>query len=430
MKRFFIGLAMLLAAMLPAQAQQSIKADQITATTLLLLPYVSGSTQCLQVDTTGHVSGAGAACGSGGGGGGPLEQHTASNSSSLDFTTGISSSCDVYDLDLSGMVLASSGADLTVVLGTSTGPTWSTANYGWTRNAVQFQNGVAGAASSMGVVDTSILLFPNIDISANQSLSGKLEFHNLRSSSLYKTVTGDLVSWFNPSGVVSYESNLGGQWDDITVVTGIRVIASTGNIATGVATLTCASGVGGGGSPLIVDDGVTTVNPVTQITFTSGATVTDAGGGVADVAVTGGGGGSFRGAMVHLTGDQTISSSITAVPWDAADYDTDSFWSGGSPTRLTVPSGVTHVKITGQIKVNSAVASVAVGGIVFQKNGAAFPGWNGSLEKLALQNYQVSVSTPVIPVTAGDYFTMEVDMDSGTLKAANENTTFSIEAVP
>ena len=50
------------------------------------------------------------------------------------------------------------------------------------------------------------------------------------------------------------------------------------------------SGGGGGGSLGSVTDGTTTVSPATGIDFTSGAAVTDLGGGVAGVAVTGGSG--------------------------------------------------------------------------------------------------------------------------------------------
>lgn len=45
---------------------------------------------------------------------------------------------------------------------------------------------------------------------------------------------------------------------------------------------------GGSGSPLTVTDGITPVVNVTTINFTSGATVTNAGGGQANVALTGG----------------------------------------------------------------------------------------------------------------------------------------------
>lgn len=48
---------------------------------------------------------------------------------------------------------------------------------------------------------------------------------------------------------------------------------------------------GAGGGSISVTDGSTTVDPCTDIEFTSGATVTDAGGGLAQVAISGGGGG-------------------------------------------------------------------------------------------------------------------------------------------
>lgn len=44
---------------------------------------------------------------------------------------------------------------------------------------------------------------------------------------------------------------------------------------------------GGGGGSIEVSDGTTTVNPASALVFTIGAVVTDAGGGIADVAITG-----------------------------------------------------------------------------------------------------------------------------------------------
>jgi hypothetical protein len=46
------------------------------------------------------------------------------------------------------------------------------------------------------------------------------------------------------------------------------------------------TGGGGGGGSISVTDGVTTVNPASSIDFTSGATVTNGGGGIADVAIS------------------------------------------------------------------------------------------------------------------------------------------------
>ena len=68
----------------------------------------------------------------------------------------------------------------------------------------------------------------------------------------------------------------------------------------------------GGGGAISVTDGSTTVAPTTELDFTSGATVSDLGGGVAGVAVSGGGGAvdsvfGRTGDVVAETGDYTAA---------------------------------------------------------------------------------------------------------------------------
>lgn len=53
--------------------------------------------------------------------------------------------------------------------------------------------------------------------------------------------------------------------------------------------ITGAGGGGGAGSPLTVTDGITPVVNVKTLDFISGATVTNGGGGTANVAIAGGG---------------------------------------------------------------------------------------------------------------------------------------------
>ena len=99
------------------------------------------------------------------------------------------------------------------------------------------------------------------------------------------------------------------------------------------------TGSTGSGANIIVTDGVTTVNPASTIDFTSGATVSDGGGGTANVAITGGGGGTFAGlsdvsvpspwnygfvSYVSGTGKWSQSNSMYAQPN-----------SGGSGSGLT-----------------------------------------------------------------------------------------------
>lgn len=59
---------------------------------------------------------------------------------------------------------------------------------------------------------------------------------------------------------------------------------------------------------------------------------------------------AFRGALVRITADEPVADSTdVAIPWDDTVYDTDSFWSAGTPTRLTVPAGVTKVRLKDDI---------------------------------------------------------------------------------
>lgn len=115
---------------------------------------------------------------------------------------------------------------------------------------------------------------------------------------------------------------------------------------------------------LSVTDGTTTVDDVTEIDFLSGATISDAGSGVVDVTISGGGGGgSFVGCRVFNSGTQNVStSSDTAVTWDSEVFDTNSIHSVSANTsHFTVPSGkggkwVFHAEIavpsgTGQVLV-------------------------------------------------------------------------------
>ncbi len=71
----------------------------------------------------------------------------------------------------------------------------------------------------------------------------------------------------------------------------------------------------GGGSSLTVEDGSTTVTGVTTIDFTSGATVSNLGGGVAGVAVSGGGGSLLSdGTTVTLPAFATTRLGVITIP--------------------------------------------------------------------------------------------------------------------
>lgn len=105
----------------------------------------------------------------------------------------------------------------------------------------------------------------------------------------------------------------------------------------------------------------------------------------------------YRGARVRRTSNLSITANtVTVVTWQAADRDTDSIWSAGAPTRLTVPTGVTKVRLSAQLRY-AASASVFV---LIGKNGDT-P--NGAV-RVNATGTGLFGATDVLDVVAGDYF--------------------------
>ncbi len=129
---------------------------------------------------------------------------------------------------------------------------------------------------------------------------------------------------------------------------GAGTIAECAGFATASNVMIRATCAGGGGSISVTDD-ITTVNPATTIEFTSGATVTDAGGGVAQVAVSGGGGGGVT--SVSGSGGVTVSPTTGAVlvsltnqcPIGIDTWDGTAAKTIGATTGLLYTTGSTQV---------------------------------------------------------------------------------------
>ena len=145
----------------------------------------------------------------------------------------------------------------------------------------------------------------------------------------------------------------------------------------------------------------------------------------------------FQGALVNLTSEHaTIANSTsTSITWDEANYDTDSFWSAGAPTRLTIPvgSGITRVRLKGSLRWESSTA--ANRRITFMaKNGGSFTGRATDEKTNQTQTGAVSqnVATPVLTVTEEDYFELLAFQNSGSdhdLDNVLVDQWFSIEVV-
>ena len=106
---------------------------------------------------------------------------------------------------------------------------------------------------------------------------------------------------------------------------------------------------------------------------------------------------------------------------------TTRFWSAGTPTRLTVPAGVTKVRLKGNI--DWTFGGSGYRHVWVHKNGSPFFGMGRESDEgdAGVQ----SIGSAVVDVTLGDYFELIARQTSGTSKnvAADELTWFAIEVV-
>jgi len=144
----------------------------------------------------------------------------------------------------------------------------------------------------------------------------------------------------------------------------------------------------------------------------------------------------FRGALVQRTTDIATVSPPIQIPWQAPVYDSEGFWAGGTPERLTIPagSGITKVRLLGSIAMK---ASATTGGVylTFDKNGAGEP--IGAAPYTVRQgssgytNNDFSTFSAVLPVVEGDYFQLRVNFTNNNWNSilAGARTWFAIEVV-
>lgn len=171
---------------------------------------------------------------SGGGGSGSLilvDTETASASSTLDFTTGISSTYSHYVLDIQNLIPATSGQSLVLQVSTDTGSTWAATNY-WRAGAYYGSAGAAAAVSSES--DTTMLLG---GISATtDGYRGKVDLYDLASSATSKFITGQIGLLASNDGH-RYVFLISGWWVGSSTVDGLRLKSTSGNLTSGTVRL-------------------------------------------------------------------------------------------------------------------------------------------------------------------------------------------------
>lgn len=101
----------------------------------------------------------------------------------------------------------------------------------------------------------------------------------------------------------------------------------------------------------------------------------------------------------------TRAASSIHVPWQTATYDTDGFWDAGNPTRFSIPTGITKIRLMGSLALQASTVSGSVF-LSFEKNGAGdvigcvvATFRQGST---GFTNNDFATFTAVLPVIAGD----------------------------
>lgn len=122
--------------------------------------------------------------------------------------------------------------------------------------------------------------------------------------------------------------------------------------------------------------------------------------------------GVIKGCLVHRTAALAIAhNTVTAVNWSLASiYDmTPTIFNGQK--RLTVPYGVTQVRVGG--KSNWADSSLGDRSCGIYKNGTFFSGMPVDQKEGGADGCEATIWSPVVSVVAGDYFEFVVKQTSG-----------------
>lgn len=170
---------------------------------------------------------------SGGSGSGALvllEQHTASASASLDFTTAISSTYDTYLVELIDIIPATNAVDLLMRMSTDGGSTWdSSAIYSY----VDYRWIAGGSAPGGGTGQNAIRLnnpTDHISSSSSWGLNGSLTLYSPGGATYKRTVAE--IAYYNSAGNREGLSTRGA-YESATAVDAFQFLSTSGNIASG-----------------------------------------------------------------------------------------------------------------------------------------------------------------------------------------------------
>lgn len=152
-------------------------------------------------------------------------------------------------------------------------------------------------------------------------------------------------------------------------------------------------------------------------------------------------GGGVRGCVVALASDAgsadytatgTINGTAIAFGSSTETFDTDAIHDTSSnPSRMTVPSGVSKIRMQGQAVHTATGTSANAIGLQIGKNGSAsYAGSPRMIAETTTASGSIQIISPVLVVTPGDYFELFFysESDTSVVLIANQ-TWFAMEIV-
>lgn len=155
-----------------------------------------------------------------------IQSQTASASSSITFSTGITG-YDRYELDIYGVTISSGDAQMYMQLSTDGGSSWITTSTYYTGGFSGNAAGGAGAYSSNG--SSSFLMEAAEADSTTNPYAATVIFYNMGSSSLYKQITATTISNQNNSRLTCFAGTL----TTTTATNAIKFFLANGTMTTG-----------------------------------------------------------------------------------------------------------------------------------------------------------------------------------------------------
>lgn len=133
-------------------------------------------------------------------------------------------------------------------------------------------------------------------------------------------------------------------------------------------------------------------------------------------------------ALVHRSSNQAIAGvTTTTVQWNAEVVDTDGWHDNvTNPSRLTVPAGVSRVRVTANLVTEATASGQFV--MTMLKNGADFIG-SARSESDTAGTDSVNGMSAIVAVVPGDYFEVQVYSTGAIDIGSSVASWFSIEEV-